>query len=84
MLGVDKLTEEMLKIQAEDAARDAAAHKALDETNGNQESYTREQVEALIAEKIAEYAESVEKEFTKEKEKENNGSSEENNGNREE
>lgn len=83
MLGVDKLTKEMLKIQAEDAAREAATRKALDEANESPESYTREQVEALIAEKIAEYAESVEKEF-REKEKENNGSSEENTGNTEE
>ena len=71
MLGTKQLMEEMLKIQAEEEAVKAATAAALEEANKQPDSYTREQVDALIAQKIAEYAES-EKENNNTNEKENN------------
>lgn len=65
----------MLKIQAEEEAVRAATAAALEEANKQPDHYTREQVDALIAQKIAEYAES-EKDNTNEKEKEDHGTEE--------
>lgn len=67
--------EEMLKIQAEEDAARAATAAGAEDANKQPDSYTREQVDALIAQKIAEYAES-EKDNTNEKENENNGTEE--------
>lgn len=75
MLGTKQLMEEMLKIQAEEDAARAATAAGAEDANKQPDSYTREQVDALIAQKIAEYAES-EKDNTNEKENENNGTEE--------
>ena len=68
--------EEMLKIQAEEEAVKAATAAALEEANKQPDHYTREQVDALIAQKIAEYAESEKENNTNEKENNENGTEE--------
>lgn len=75
MLGTNQLMEKMLDFQKEEEAARAAA-AAQEDANKQPDSYTREQVDALIAQKIAEYAESEKENNTNEKESKENGTEE--------
>lgn len=76
MLGTNQLMEKMLEMQKEEEAMRAATEDAMADANKQPDSYTREQVDALIAQKIAEYAESEKENNTNEKESKENGTEE--------
>lgn len=71
---LNSLLDDMCKVEAEAlAAKQAAA-----EGPAERDTYTREEVDALIAQKMSEYAESV---AENEKENNNNGEEDRNNEN---
>lgn len=59
-------------MQKEEEAARAATADATEDANKQPDSYTREQVDALIAQKIAEYAESEKENNLNEKESKEN------------
>lgn len=63
---LNSLLDDMCKVEAEALA----AKQAAQEGPAERDTYTREEVDALIAQKMSEYAESV---AENEKENENNG-----------